>query len=220
LRIIGGKKMDSDSKQNLLLQFTIICCGPVILHANSRSSAVLYEDVNLSTHQSSARASNCSRDDACCEVAQNRTKYSWASSLCGKLRFAKYMFICALYCLLRFPETSSAHGIIRSTNTGLPCAIARIGWGVCGLNAFWMPIIVGLRTESQNYDQTHPKTRFHPALRGLRNCSGDLLLELELLQRCSVYFPTLWTEWLTFMFFNRKYSGLRKQGSVLGQNVA
>ena len=39
------------------------------------------------------------------------------------------MLTCGLYCLLRFPETSSAHGMTRRLKTGLPFATARTGFG-------------------------------------------------------------------------------------------
>lgn len=39
------------------------------------------------------------------------------------------MLICGLYCLLRFPDTSSAQGITQRLNTGLPFAVARMGFG-------------------------------------------------------------------------------------------
>ena len=46
------------------------------------------------------------------------------------------MLTCGLYCLLRFPETSSAHGITRRLNTGLPFATFRTGFGPKSFQTF------------------------------------------------------------------------------------
>lgn len=43
------------------------------------------------------------------------------------------MFVCALYNLLTFPETSSAHGMSRMVNIGLPFAIFRRGFNMFSL---------------------------------------------------------------------------------------
>ncbi|KAJ7443271.1 hypothetical protein FB451DRAFT_1190177 [Mycena latifolia] len=67
-------------------------------------------------------------------------------------------FICALYCLLRLPETSSAQGMIRSTKTGRPSATSRIGWGLNGTKS----------------------VRVSGRKRGRENYSGDLRRVLEL----------------------------------------
>ena len=44
------------------------------------------------------------------------------------------MLTCGLYCLLRFPDTSLAHGMTRRLKTGLPFAVTLTGFG---LKSFW-----------------------------------------------------------------------------------
>lgn len=40
------------------------------------------------------------------------------------------MLVCALYCLLTFPDTSSHQGMMRRVKAGRPSATSRIGLGI------------------------------------------------------------------------------------------
>lgn len=84
------------------------------------------------------------------------------------------MLTCGLYCLLRFPETSSAHGITRRLNTGLPLATARTGFSPKSFQTFstWHLI--------QGYSNSaHLGTRPVLAPRFLGTTAADYLLEHE-----------------------------------------
>lgn len=81
------------------------------------------------TYQFSRNARNCSLELASGEVEQKRMKNCCFSFSLGTFKFFMYMLTCGLYCLLRFPDTSSAHGMTRRLKTGLPFATTQTGFG-------------------------------------------------------------------------------------------
>jgi hypothetical protein len=99
VEIICRQQMSANLEQYFLFQFAIVHCHPVVpLAVIELTRGVCNKFPN--SYQSVDKASNSSRDNTWGEVAQNRTKYSCASNLCGILTFARYMFIWTLYCLL------------------------------------------------------------------------------------------------------------------------
>lgn len=119
-------------------------CGK-IRNKISRLSSQSYAEMNLSwplvmyqfingykgnlIYQFSRNARNCSLEPASGEVEQKRTKNCCFSFSLGTFKFFIYMLTCGLYCLLLFPDTSSAHGMTRRLKTGLPFATSRMGFG-------------------------------------------------------------------------------------------
>lgn len=82
--------------------------------------------MNASCHVS-MRGLNCSPELACWDVEQKRTKYWCFSFPWGTFRFCVQRLMWGLYCLLRFPEASSAHGMTRRLNKGFPPAATLSG---------------------------------------------------------------------------------------------